>query len=98
MSACDVRASLKPDRDIAALRVYLRLCEPPFDHGAAHLQHMQKTLTLMSLQLHHVVSDGACVTGLKIFRAIAGGQRDPALVARMSDVRRKATRVRQFKP
>lgn len=56
-----LRASLKPDRDITALRVYLRLCEPPFDHGAAQLQHMQKALTLMSLQLHHVVSDGAAL-------------------------------------
>jgi hypothetical protein len=48
---------------------------------------MQKALTLMNLQLQHVVTG---VTGLKIIRAIVGGERDPQALAAMRDVRCKA--------
>ena len=61
LHACGLlRASFRPGRDIAALRAYLRLRERHLDYAAAHIQHMQKALTFMNLQLHHVVSD---VTG-----------------------------------
>ena len=57
LHACGLlRASFRPGRDIAALRVYLRLRERHLDYAAAHIQHMQKALTFMNLQLHHVVS------------------------------------------
>ena len=52
---------------------------------------MQKALTFMNLQLHHVVSDVTGVTGLKIVRAIVAGERDAAVLAAMRDVRCKAT-------
>jgi hypothetical protein len=45
----------------------------------------------MNLQLHHVVSDVTGVTGMKIVRAIVGGQRDPQVLANMRDVRCKAS-------
>ena len=51
------------------------------------MQHMQKALTLMNLQLHHVLSDISGVTGLKIIRAIVAGERDPDVLASMRDVR-----------
>jgi hypothetical protein len=44
----------------------------------------------MNLQLHHVVSDITGATGMKIIRAIVGGQRDPQVLAMMRDVRCKA--------
>jgi hypothetical protein len=92
LHACGLlRASFRPDRDIAALRAYLRLRERHLDYAAAHIQHMQKALTLMNLQLHHVVSDVTGVTGIKIIRAIVGGQRDPDVLATMRDVRCKAS-------
>jgi transposase len=92
LHACGLlRASFRPERDIAALRAYLRLRERHLDYAAAHIQHMQKALTLMNLQLHHVVSDVTGVTGMKIIRAIVGGQRDPAVLATMRDVRCKAS-------
>jgi len=91
LHACGLlRASFRPGRDIAALRAYLRLRERHLDYAAAHIQHMQKALTFMNLQLHHVVSDVTGVTGLKIIRAIVAGERDPQLLARMRDVRCKA--------
>lgn len=92
LHACGLlRASFRPERDIAALRAYLRLRERHLDYSAAHIQHMQKALTLMNLQLHHVVSDVTGVTGMKIIRAIVAGQRDPAVLATMRDVRCKAS-------
>lgn len=92
LHACGLlRASFRPARDIAALRVYLRQRERLLDYAAAHIQHMQKALTFMNLQLHHVVSDITGVTGMKIIRAIVDGQRDPRVLATMRDVRCKAT-------
>lgn len=93
LHACGLlRPSFRPERDIAALRAYLRLRERHLDYASAHIQHMQKALTLMNLQLHHVVSDVTGVTGMKIIRAIVGGQRDPDVLAKMRDVRCKASR------
>ncbi|UUZ74594.1 IS110 family transposase [Polaromonas sp. P1(28)-13] len=92
LHACGLlRASFRPERDIAALRAYLRLRERHLDYAAAHIQHMQKALTLMNLQLHHVVCDVTGVTGMKIIRAIVSGQRDPDVLAAMRDVRCKAS-------
>lgn len=48
---------------------------------------MQKALTHMNLQLHHVVSDITGVTGMKIIRSIVAGERDPDVLAAMRDVR-----------
>ena len=45
----------------------------------------------MNLQLHHVVSDITGVTGMRIIRAIVGGERDPDVLAAMRDVRCKAS-------
>ena len=92
LHACGLlRASFRPGRDIAALRVYLRLRERHLDYAAAHIQHMQKALTFMNLQLHHVVTDITGVTGMKIIRAIVGGERNPQVLAQMRDVRCKAS-------
>jgi hypothetical protein len=51
------------------------------DYAAAHIQHMQKALMQMNLQLHHVVSDVTGVTGMTIIRAIVAGERDPNILA-----------------
>jgi len=92
LHACGLlRPSFRPERNIAALRAYLRLRERHLDYASAHIQHMQKALTLMNLQLHHVVSDVTGVTGMKIVRAIVAGERDPDVLATMRDVRCKAS-------
>ena len=57
-----LRASFRPTGAIATLRSYLRQRERLLDQAAAHIQHMQKALTEMNLQLHHVVADGKTVT------------------------------------
>jgi transposase len=82
-----LRASFRPQAEIAGLRSYLRQRERLLDYAAAHIQHMQKALTQMNLQLHHVVSDITGVTGMRIIRAIVAGERDPAVLASYRDVR-----------
>jgi transposase len=90
LHACGLlRASFRPGRDIAELRAYLRARERHTDYAAAHIQHMQKALTYMNIQLHHVISDITGATGMKIIRAIVAGQRNPDTLAAMRDVRCK---------
>jgi hypothetical protein len=52
--------------------------------AATHVNHMQKALDQMNLQLHHVISDIVGQTGLAIVDAILAGERDPeaALIKR----------------
>lgn len=92
LHACGLlRGSFRPDREIGELRAYLRLRERHLDYAAAHIQHMQKALTFMNLQLHHVVTDVTGVTGLRIVRAIVAGEHDPNVLAQMRDIRCKAS-------
>jgi hypothetical protein len=65
-----LRASFRPKGEIVELRAYLRQRERLLEYAASHIQHMQKALTEMNLQLHHVVTDITGVTGLRIIRAI----------------------------
>ncbi|BBJ61013.1 hypothetical protein EATA6166_45350 (plasmid) [Enterobacter asburiae] len=74
-----LRASFRPEHDISVLRSYLRQRERLTEYRAAHIQHMQKALMQMNVQLHHAVSDITGVTGLSIVRAIVSGERDPGL-------------------
>jgi transposase len=59
------------------------------DSAATYIQHMQKALTQMNVQLHHVVSDITGVTGMRIVRAIVAGERDAATLAAFRDSRCK---------
>lgn len=60
------RGSFRPAAEIATLRVYMRHRERLVEYAAAHIQHMQKALMEMNLQLHHVVSDINGATGMRI--------------------------------
>lgn len=82
-----LRPSFRPQADIAGLRAYLRQRERLLDYAASHIQHMQKALMQMNLQLHHVVTDITGVTGMAIIRAIVAGERDPQLLASHRDRR-----------
>lgn len=76
-----LRASFRPHQSIASLRAYLRQRERMVEFAASHIQHMQKALMQMNLQLHHVVSDISGATGMRIMRAIIAGERDAAKLA-----------------
>ena len=51
------------------------------------VQHMQKALTQMNLQLTNVISDIVGETGQKILRAIVAGERDGQALAALKNVR-----------
>ena len=76
-----LRASFRPKGELAALRAYLRQRERLLDYSASHIQHMQKALMQMNVQLHHVVTDVTGETGMRIIRAVVAGERDPAVLA-----------------
>jgi transposase len=86
-----LRASFRPGAEIVTLRAYLRHRERLLEYAASHVQHMQKALLQMNLQLHHVVADITGVTGMKIVRDVVAGQTDPDLLAAYRDVRCKAS-------
>ena len=82
-----LRGSFRPEAEITTLRAYLRQRERLVEYAAVHIQHMQKALMEMNLQLHHVVSDIIGTTGMRIIRAIVAGERDPDILAGFRDVR-----------
>jgi|GEM_PF-3446206 len=86
-----LRASFRPREDIARLRTYMRLRDRMIEHAASHIQHMQKALMQMNVQLHHVVTDVTGATGMRIIRAIAAGETDPAVLAKSRDLRCKSS-------
>ena len=58
-----LRGSFHPSLKIGELRAYMRQRERLLEYAAPHIQHMQKALMQMNLQLQHVVSDITGVTG-----------------------------------
>src|ERR1700739_3222340 len=60
-----LRASFRPKGQIAELRASFRQRERLLEYAASHIQHMQKALTEMNLQLHHVVADITGTTGMR---------------------------------
>jgi len=76
-----LRASFRPEAEMVVLRAYLRHRGMLLEHRAAHIQHMQKALQLMNVQLPRVLSDITGVTGMQIIRAIVAGERDPQVLA-----------------
>lgn len=86
-----LRASFRPKGQFTALRAYVRQRERLLEYAASHIQHMQKALTEMNLQLRHVVADITGATGLRIIRAILSGEHDPKVLAGLRDYRCHAT-------
>jgi transposase len=86
-----LRASFRPEQQICAVRSLTRYRESLVQMAAVHLQHMQKALDQMNLQLHHIISDLSGTTGMAILDAILAGERDPVKLAKLRDGRIKAS-------
>lgn len=76
-----LKGSFRPQADLVALRTLLRHRAQMLEHRAPHIQHMQKALLQMNIQLSQAVSDVMGVTGQKIIRAIVAGMRKPEELA-----------------
>jgi transposase len=77
-----LRGSFRPKEQILEMRTLMRQRATLVEYAACHLQHMQKSLSQMNIQLANVISDIGGVTGMKIIRAIVAGERNPEVLAR----------------
>jgi transposase len=68
--------SFRPAQDIGVLRCYLRQRENLVSAASTCIQHMQKALTEMNVQLANVISDITGITGMAILRSMVAGERD----------------------
>lgn len=84
-----LQASFRPPDEICALRALVRQRAMLVSYRSAHIQHMQKALQLMNVQLTRVLSDITGVTGMKIIRAIVAGERDGHVLAGFRDAQCK---------
>jgi transposase len=84
--------SFQPPSEIRVLRTYWRQLAEHVSGAATCIQRMQKALTQMNLQLANVISDLSGTTGQAIVRAIVAGERNPRILAELSDPRIEASR------
>lgn len=80
-------AAFRPEDKIVELRSFVRQRSMLIESAAMHIQHMQKALTQMNLQLNNVVSDITGVTGMAIIRLLLQGETDPVKLAKLRDPR-----------
>ena len=83
--------AFRPENEICALRAVSRHREMLLKYQSQHVQHMQKALAQMNIQLANVISDVVGDTGQRIVRSIIAGERDPQKLASMRDGRIKAS-------
>jgi transposase len=84
-----LQGSFRPEDDICVLRSYMRQRAMLVKYAGQHVQHMQKALMQMNVQLHHVITDITGATGLRITDAILAGKREPLELAKLRDERCK---------
>jgi transposase len=87
-----LRGSFHPPEKVRRLRGLMRERSMLVDDASRQLRRMQKALTEMNIQLHHVLSDIDGVSGLRIIGAILGGERDPAKLWSLRDKRCETSR------
>ncbi len=83
--------AFRPADEVCALRAVSRQRDMLLASQARHIQHMQKALTQMNVQLANVISDVVGETGQKIVRGIIAGERDGQVLAKMKNARIRAS-------
>ena len=86
-----LRRSFRPEPNIRALRTCWRERAEYVQQAGVCIQRIQKALTEMNVQLSNVLSDLSGVTGMRILRAIVGGERDGRRLAELRDARVQAS-------
>lgn len=79
--------AFRPSDEVCCLRALTRQRAMLLRSQARHVQHMQKALTQMNIQLANVISDVVGETGQKILRAIVAGERDGHRLATLRNSR-----------
>jgi transposase len=86
-----LRKSFRPPEQIREVRTLWRLRSRVLEDSSRSVQHIQKALTTMNVQLANAISDVSGVTGMAIVEAILEGQRDPHELAKLRDSRIQAS-------
>lgn len=80
-----LKGCFRPPEAIVELRTLARLQAVWVSERADWLKRIQKCLDQMNVRIHRAVSKLDGVTGMKILRAIAGGERDPHKLAALRE-------------
>jgi transposase len=79
-----------PD-SIRSIRTIWRLRQRWVEETGRSIQHMQKALTQMNIQLANAITDLSGQTGMAIVRAIVAGERNPWTLAKLRHPRTQAS-------
>ena len=86
-----LKNSFRPPSEILMMRTLWRQRQQHIGDASRAIQHMQKALTQMNLQLANVISDISGWSGQQIIRAILKGERNPRELAQLRDARVQAS-------
>ena len=84
-------ASHRPQDEVCELRAYVRTYQRLMRDRGRYIQKMQKSLHEMNIHLDTVLSDISGMSGMRIIDAILSGERDGDKLAKLCDVRVKAS-------
>ena len=87
-----LRDSFRLAQEMEGVRTIWRLRDRHVKEAGRAVQHMQKALTKMNIQLANVLSDINGLSGQEIIAAILQGERDPWKLADLKDYRVRASR------
>lgn len=85
-----LKGAFRPADSVCRLRSVVRQRATKVQEQSRCIEHLQKALTQMNIQLNNVVSDLVGKTGMAILRAIVAGERDPHQLASWRDRRLRA--------
>jgi transposase len=86
-----LNASFRPTAEVCAIRAIQRHRSRLVQMAATHIQHIQKALSQMNLQIHHVLADIMGRSGLAIIDAVLAGERNPYRLFKLCNQRVKAS-------
>lgn len=87
-----MRDSFRLQQEMEYVRTIWRVRDRHVKEAGRAVQHMQKALTKMNIQLANVISDISGSSGQAIISAVLKGERDPHKLADLADYRVKASR------
>jgi hypothetical protein len=76
-----LRGCFLPPVEVEEIRTYWRHRETLVEMASQQTQRAHKSMEMMNIQLHKVVSDTTGVTGMGIIRAIISGEHEPQILA-----------------
>jgi transposase len=86
-----LQKSFQPEGEMRVLRTYVRQRKNLISICSDSVRRMQKSLELMNIKIHIVISDLLGKTGLNIVSSIIEGERDPDKLSKLRDSRIKAS-------